>query len=372
MRRIALLVAALCAALAAPSLAQATVFKGDVDYWSALTITVKGNAVTSIDGRGGGLTCASGTSVDPVQIKLASPVPIVQGKFQAEGTGKSEWNTPTSWLLTASISIRRVISGTVTTTVQTPFNNEVCKRSYRLAAVVAPSTAHSPATSMYSPHLPSAASVRFDYRRGIVSHMVVVAPMTCPSGTAFTANLDTVSYHLDPIQVNRGHFRVIADVLDGYGVVTHISMTGTLYGRRAAGAISANRGFDINGRIENCAMHGSWSAEIPPTAPPPVVGSSGAFYNFAPYRYGRPGSWTYYIVVRPTGCAGGVVAVKFTIAGGASKTVACGQSAKLGPVSPKRTYRLTAVAIRRGGATVALAESNVYVPGDDGNWVPVH
>ena len=53
-------------------------------------------------------------------------------------------------------------------------------------------------------------------------------------------------------------------------------------------------------------------------------------------------------------------------------TVACGQSTKLGPVSPKRTYRLTAVAIRRGGATVALAESSVYVPGDDGNWVPVH
>ena len=286
--RLATLVGAFAVAFAMPSLAHATQFKGAVDYWGPITFTINGNTVTAIKGEGGGLTCASGTSVDPVQIKLASPVSIVQGHFQAEGVGKTGWGTPNSWSLTATISIRRVISGTVTTTAQTP-TSEICKRSYQMSAVVAPRTAHSPPTTMYTPHQPSAAQVRFDYRGGVVTHLVVVAPVICPDSTDYTAELDSVTYNLDPIQVNRGRFRVTTDVLDGYGVVMHISMTGTINGRRAAGAISANRGQDIRGHVQNCAMHGSWSSELVPTAPAPTTTSSGAFYTVTPYRYGLPG-----------------------------------------------------------------------------------
>jgi hypothetical protein len=369
--RLAILVAVLGMAFASPSVAHATQFKGAVDYWGAISFSVNGNAVTAIKGLGGGLTCASGTSVDPVVIKLASPVPVVQGRFQAEGVGETEWGTPNSWSLIASISIRRVISGTVTTTAQTP-TGEICKRTYAMSAVVAPRAARSPTTSMYSTQRQSAARVRFDYRRAVVTHLVVQAPVTCPNGTSFSADLDSVTYDLDPIQVNRGRFRIAADVLDGYGVVMHISMTGTINGHHAAGAVSANRGQDINGHIQNCAMHGTWNSDMAATAPPPATASSGAFYNVTPYRYGKPGVWTYYLEVEVSSCGGGVVAVKFTIAGGASKTVACGKKALVGPVSPKRTYRMTAAAIRSGGASTPLAESNTYVPGDDGNWIRVH
>jgi hypothetical protein len=63
------------------------------------------------------------------------------------------------------------------------------------------------------------------------------------------------------------------------------------------------------------------------------------------------------------------VAVKFTIVGGTSKTVRCNTTERLGPLTPKRTYRVLATAIRSHGAPIPLAESNVYLPGDDGRWV---
>jgi hypothetical protein len=362
-------VVAVTIALAVPALARATSFTGAVEYWSPITITVKGNTVTSIKGRGGGVHCASSTSADPVDIALANPVSIVAGKFHADGVGHSEWNTETTWSLDGTISVRQVVSGTVTTTVQLP-TNEVCKNHYVFSAVVTPSTAKSPATSMYQPHLPAAASVRFDYRHGVITHLVVQATARCArSSTGFGATLDSVKYRLDPIQGNRGRFKIAADVLDDYGVVQHISMTGTILGKKAAGAISASRGNDINGQVESCTMHGNWSSETVSSAPP--TATSGAFYDAFPYRYGRGGAWTYWIVARATSCAGGVKAVKFTIAGGASETVACGKYAKLGPLTPKRTYRIVAVAILATGKTQPLAESNLYLPGDDGHWIPI-
>ena len=48
--------------------------------------------------------------------------------------------------------------------------------------------------------------------------------------------------------------------------------------------------------------------------------SSGAFYDATPYRFGRAGAWTYYLLVQPKSCAGGVTAVRFTV-GGVSEDV---------------------------------------------------
>jgi hypothetical protein len=354
-----------------PALANATQFKGSVDYWGQITINVTGSTVTAINGQSGGVTCASGTSVGGIQMMLAAPVAIANGRFHAEGVGKTVgWGTPTTWSLDGSISIRRVISGTVTATAQVP-GGEICKGTFAMDAVVAPSRSHSPATSMYEPHMPpSAGTVRFDYRHGALTHLVIVAPMECPNGAAYTADFDSTSYRVDAIQVNRGHFRLATDVLDAYGVVVHISLTGTINGRHAAGAISANRGQDINGKKQNCSGHGSWNSDMPSTAPAPDAASSGAFYGATPYRFGRAGAWTYYLLVQPKSCAGGVTAVRFTV-GGASTTVKCGARAKLGPLSSKRTYRITATAIRSHGSPITLADSSIYIPGDDGDWVRV-
>ena len=372
MRRAAfLVVAALSLGLLTPVIAGATQFKGAVAYWGPILVNVAGNRVTSITGHTGALTCASGTSVGPVEMALARPVSIHQGRFQASGVGKTEgWKTPTSWDLTGSVSIHRTISGTVSATAQLP-TGEICKGTFPFEAVVAPRAAESPRTSMYQTREPSAAQVRFDYRHGVITHLVVVAPVICPDTSDFTAELDSVSYSLDPIQVNRDRFRLAADVLDDYGVVMHISMTGTIKGREARGAISASRGEDIRGHVQKCAMHGSWASEMPAAAPtPPPAPTSGAFYDVTPYRYGSTGGWTYYLMVQPTSCDGGIVAIRFSVAGG-TKTVWCGSSAKLGPLTPQRNYHLDAVAVRRNGSGVPLAASNVYIPGDDGNWVPV-
>jgi hypothetical protein len=61
------------------------------------------------------------------------------------------------------------------------------------------------------------------------------------------------------------------------------------------------------------------------------------------------------------------------IAGGPSQTIGCGGQVKLGPLTPRRNYEVTATAmfIRHGtvihrGTAPALS---VYLPGDDGNWI---
>ncbi len=77
-------------------------------------------------------------------------------------------------------------------------------------------------------------------------------------------------------------------------------------------------------------------------------------------------------MVKATSCTGGVTAVRFTIAG-AARTVPCNTSVKLGPLNPKRTYRVLVTAVRtRNGRTLGtqvLADANVYIPGNDGHWV---
>jgi hypothetical protein len=86
-------------------------------------------------------------------------------------------------------------------------------------------------------------------------------------------------------------------------------------------------------------------------------------------RYGTPVAWHYYLTAGVSSCAGGVVSVTFTVPGAAATTVRCGAKVRLGPLTPKRSYRISASANDSRGAKIALATSTVYLPGDDGNWV---
>ena len=350
----------------------ATGYQGDVDYWGAFTVTIDGNQVTALHGTTGGIPCGNGGQIDPVTFTLAAPVSVSSGKFQAAGTTTDDYNDTVQWSLSASVSVTRTISGTVTVSGPQPATHATtCSKTFNVAAIVPPRKLVAKATTNFvAVQTTSGGSpeVHFDYRHGVITHLSANAGTMC-NQSEFPATLYTTAYRLDPVQVNGGRFKVVADVLDAYSVVTHVVVTGRIEGKKATGTISSSRYWDVNGTLEHCTSHVKWAAHSAHRA----VSIGGAFYDAAPYRYGRPGAWHYYFAVEPVGCVDGVTAVRFTI-GGVSRTVACNTRRKIGPLAPQRTYLITAVALRtRRGKIVGrarLGSSRLYLPGDDAAWTP--
>jgi hypothetical protein len=364
--RAAFVIVASCWCFGLSTSASATNYKGDVQYWGAFNLTIIGDHVSSLRGHSGRIPCSGDGDLDPVDFRLTSPVPVVNGSFTAAGTTKSGYNTPLEWSLKASVSIARTVAGTVTISGKSPHGDRQCSGTFRVAAIIPPRYTRPRVNTTYT-----GTQVNFDYKRGVVSTLTAFASTTCPGGGSMGAKLHSTAYRLDPIQVNSGRFHVEADILDDYGVVTHVLVKGKISGKSASGTVTSSRGWDLNGKLLRCTGRYAWKASVP-AGPAPAISSSGAFYDITPYRYGVPGAWTYYLMVRPNACTGGVTAVRFTVAG-AARTVPCNTSVRLGPLNPKRTYRVHVVAIRtRNGSTLGtqlLADANVYIPGDDGHWV---
>ena len=360
------------ASAAGPTLV--TAYRGDVDSWGAFAVSIGNHQVTSLQGTSGGVPCGNGAQIDPVTFTLAAPVPVTDGKFQAAGTTTDDYNDTIQWSLAASVSVTRTISGSVTVTGPEPATHATtCSKTFRVAAIVPPrnlppdlDTNFLDATSPTAN--PVAPEVHFDYRHGVVTHLSANAGTECGQ-SEFPATLDTTAYRLDPVQANGGRFRVVADVLDDYSVVTHVVVAGRIDGKVARGTISSSRYWDVNGTLEHCTRHLRWVARSAHAS----TSVGGAFYDADPYRYGKPGAWSYYFAVKPYNCAARIGAVRFAV-GGTSRTVPCDATRKVGPLKPMHDYELTAVAIRtsRGKALgdVRLGPSLLYLPGDDAAWEP--
>jgi hypothetical protein len=167
----------------------------------------------------------------------------------------------------------------------------------------------------------------------------------------FSADVDTAAYRQDPVPVTRiGNFHIQGAVLDAYGAVVHYVIGGTIRGNHATGSLRSYR-FDYAGNIGDsavvkCSNSKRWSSVRNSTA-----SASGplAFFDVVPFRFGHAGEWTYYLIVKVTACSH-ANRVRAGILGGPSLTIGCGGQAKLGPLTPKRTYSvvITALLTRRG------------------------
>jgi hypothetical protein len=355
--------------------AAATGYQGDVDYWSKFSVTINNNTVTGLQGTSGGVPCGDGVQIDPVTFKLAAPVPVTNGKFQAAGETTDDYNDTVQWSLSASVSVTRTISGSVTVTGPEPATHATtCSRTFPVAAIIPPRNLSPKLTTNFvdatSPTAnPVAPAVYFDYRHGVITHLSANAGTEC-SQSEFPARLYTPAYRLDPIQVNDGRFKVVADVLDDYGVVTHVIVSGRIKGKVARGTISSSRYWDVNGTREHCTRHLNWVARSSHA----VTATGGAFYDVQPYRHLESGGWRYYFAVEPHNCINRVFAVRFTIVGGPSRTVACNSIRKVGPLRPKRNYRIIVTGLRVGRnkviSKVPLGTLSAYLPGDDADWTP--
>ncbi len=371
------LISALVLALAAAMPALATGYKGDVDYWGSFTVTIVNNQVTALQGHSGGVPCGDGTQIDPLTFTLASPVPVLDGKFHAQGTALDVYRHTIAWSLDASVSVTRTISGTVTLSGPDPTQRTTCTKTFRVAAIIPPRNLTPRTNTNFTDATPpragtTAPQVNFDYRKGVVTHLSASVRTMC-GDSVMGARLYTTASDLDPVQVNGGRFRIVTDVLDDYDVVTHVVVTGRIKGRTAAGTVDSSRNWDVNGTLVHCSQHLRWVATSD-RAPAAVDRSGGAYYDVDPYRYGRAGAWKYYLAVKPFACINHVTAVRFHVVGGPTETVRCNTMRKLGPLRPKQRYHVTATALhtRRGNvfSRTLLGDSFTYLPGDDAAWVP--
>jgi hypothetical protein len=370
------LTSALLLALVAVAPALATGYKGDVDYWGSFAATIVNNQVTALQGKSGGVPCGGGSEIDPVTFTLTAPVPVVDGKFHAQGTTLDVYKHTINWSLDASVSVTRTISGTVTISGPDPTQRTTCTKTFSVAAIIPPRNLPPRTNTNFTDATPptagtAAPQVNFDYRKGVVTHLSANAGTMCGQ-SVMGARLYTTASGLDPVQVNGGRFRIVADVLDDYDVVTHVVVSGRIKGKTASGTIDSSRNWDLNGTIVHCSQHLRWVARSGQT---PSVGSSGgAYYEVDPYRYGRPGAWNYYLVVRPFACNNHVTSVRFHVVGGPTLSVHCNTMRKLGPLRPKQNYHVTATALhtrkRKVFSRTRLGDTFTYLPGDDAAWVP--
>ncbi len=377
-----LLVAALVswAAMAIAPAAFAQSYSGTTAQWGTLSAKISNGMLTSFATRTGRLqTCAGqpihDSSGDPVDVRLSGPaVPIIGGTFHLEGATVDDWKDPFTFTVDGKVSRDgREISGTVTAGGDTVFA-KACTGTWAFDAVLPPRGGHPQIGHMYETKGGSSSIVAFDYRRGVVTHLSARVGVECPGGSAFSAMLDSHAYGLDPIRVSKqGRFHLTAGVLDSYGVVNHYVITGRVKGDRASGHVSSWRLYDqgnVDGvGVVKCHRAVTWHASLTPKAKaaPAVSAAPTAFYDVVPYRYGRTGAWTYYIIVKLSGCARAST-VSVLVSGGPRQTTTCHGQAKLGPLTPKRTYRVV-VSTRAGKKSTPSPPSDVYLPGDDGVWI---
>jgi len=88
--------------------------------------------------------------------------------------------------------------------------------------------------------------------------LTAYASTTCPEGSQVGAQLNTTAHRLDPVRVRNGRFRIETDVLDDYGVVTHVVLTGRIKGAVASGRKYSRRRHAVDGRFDLWELHSVW------------------------------------------------------------------------------------------------------------------
>lgn len=373
----ALVSLALTGATAAP--ASASDFKGQAAGWGAVTATISDGTLTAFRMHTGRFASCDGqpdpgSAADPQQLDYAgAPVQLTGGAFHLEGTSVDDWGDQFHWTVDGTLSLDgREITGTGSASGDTVFEKG-CVGTWSFDAIVPSSGPRSPVRRTFAAVAGRGGydpGVSFDYRDGVITHLTAGVGVECADTSVYGANMDSGADGLDPIHVDRGgHFRVQGTVLDEYGAVNHYVIAGRIRGKQASGTVHATRDAP-NGGAGRCTRDVTWRASA---QRPPAPGPS-AYFGVIPFRFGAPGAWSYYLVVKLNGCAR-AGKVQASVAGGPALTAGCHGQVRLGPLTPRRTYvtKVVPLALRGGRVTHRgrAVSTRVYLPGDDGNWIKI-
>jgi hypothetical protein len=216
--------------------------------------------------------------------------------------------------------------------------------------------------------------VSFDYSNGVVTDLRVETNFVCGNSTD-EAEVLASDYGAQSIHANRaGRWQMSSDVLDEYGRIVKLDMTGRVSSRTASGRMQISEPNGLNGFDgAACHAHHPWTAARPtPPAPP----GPQAFFSWDAIRASFGASYRYYFAISGLSCSHGATDVQISI-DGRQTTVSCHNSEAWasGPLAPGRQYRATATAIRViGGRTVnkgAPVTETLTMPGTGDHWQPI-
>lgn len=359
---------ALLVALCSPSFG--AVYSGKTADFGALSATIANGTLTSFKTQTGRLhSCAgkpdNGSSWDPQDLVYSGPpVALNGGKVHLAGLSKDDYGDPFVWSVDGALSLDGTeLTGTASVSGNTKFEKG-CVGTWTFDAIIPP------AKPQVRRHHTFTGTFSFDLDHGSVTHLTANVGVTCPDTSVLGAMVDTAAYGQDPIRLSKsGGFKLSGAVLDDYGVINHFKLKGHVHGHKATMSYRSTRTSTTNGKTSTCSGHGTEEAT---SESPTLSAAPSAFFNILPYREGRPGAWTYYLIAKLTGCAN-AQQVEVKVAGGPTKKTTCKGQTRLGPLAPQHTYtvRVTALRVKHGrvvGRTAAVP-ATVYLPGEDGDWI---
>ncbi|MGO9954926.1 MAG: hypothetical protein ACLP50_02945 [Solirubrobacteraceae bacterium] len=364
---------------------------GPTAYWKP-KLVLDGQTLTSFTMQAVPQQCATTTpsqisSDESFNITLPAPVSLSNGGFSFQDQAPSSYSGA-NWSATATVNGNVTttlgghvyITGTVTlANGQDPVNSG-CSGSYQFTAVpevTQPAWGVPTDRSYVSYDATSHQGLSFNYRGGVVSDLVIEDNYTC-DGQEDGSEINAADYGFEDIHTTAtGSFQMQSLVLDEYGYIVEMTVTGRVSGAKASGRIEVsepgNNYFQLGQAGKTCSGDATWS-----TARAGAGGSSSpeAFFNWAAIRVPVGASYDYYFAIAGLRCAKGATEVALTVSGH-TRIAPCSPSSAWasGPMSAGVTYSVSAQALRdsRGRITARgpLVAEQLAMPAANDGWIPI-
>jgi hypothetical protein len=338
--------------------------------------TVSGFAVGFLDPQRctNGNPAQSSDSTFKVALAPGASSPIIAGRFSFAGAAPPSGYSGSGGTYQVSGHVTgsgRVVTGTISLSGASDSFLQGCSGSYPFMAIRKPGRVanvdhfHSTFTSQF---------VSFDYRRGTITKLAVQANFLCGDGVD-SAGFSNVAYGFGSIRAHGGRWSLQSYVLDEYGSIVHVAITGRLVSGRATGRSVVTEPAGLESVAdERCHGNRAWTATKTGAAsggPLPA-----ATFSWAAVRVPAGASYRYYFLITDLQCSGGASAVVLRV-GGAPRRVRCSarQGWASGALSPGQTYQSSAEAVKlRGSRVVArglVVAGPVQMPAATSTWRPV-
>jgi hypothetical protein len=191
------------------------------------------------------------------------------------------------------------------------------------------------------------------------------------------AEIDAGDYGFADIHTSAsGSFQMRTLVLDEYGYIVGIDLTGRVNGHHASGRIRISEPgsdyFQLGQAGKTCTGNAPWSA----THPSSLGRAPEAFFQWVAIRVPVGAGYRYYFAVTGLRCTNGATEVALSVPG-RTKVLACPESTAWasGPLTPGGSYEVSARALAISHGRVKARGlpigEQLLMPGADSTWIPL-
>lgn len=367
---------------------------GATAYWRP-TLTLDGLTVTGFSMQVVPQQCSTGASSpigndESFDITLPAPAAVSGGQFSFQGQAPSSYGqnindqdyvgtASVAGAVTSTLGGQTSVTGTVTlSNASDPFHSG-CSGSWMFTAIpkVTQPPWGVPAKRTFVTYSASAhQGLSFDYRSGVVSDLVIEDNFTC-AGQDDAAEISAADYGFADIHTSAsGAFQMQTLVLDEYGYIVRIDLTGRVTGHHANGRILISEPgsdyFQLGQAGKTCAGDAPWSAGHPSA----LGRAPEAFFQWIAIRVPVGAAYRYYFAVTDLRCTNGATEVALTVAG-RTRNVTCRETTAWasGPLTPGMSYQVSARAFAASHGHVKARElpvgEELLMPNANSTWIPL-